>query len=48
MNSRYDLYVLKCIKGKECTYLHVFGTYVFSGTRVLHVQNNRGIGLDDL
>lgn len=48
MNSKYDPYVLKCIEGKEYTFLHVFGTRVFSGTRVLRVQNDQGIGLDDL
>lgn len=48
MNSKYDPYVLKCIEGKEYTSLHVFGTHVFSGTKVPHVQNDQGIGLDDL
>lgn len=48
VNSKYDPCVLKCIEGKEYTSLHVFGTRVFSGTRVLHIQNDQEIGLDDL
>lgn len=48
VNSKYDPYVLKCIEGKEYTSLHVFGTRVFSELRFLIIQNDQGIGLDDL